>query len=36
MNLDEKLHFNHHAKEKIANANKGIGLIRKLAHVLPR
>ena len=36
MNLDEKLHFNHHAKEKIAKANKGIGLIRKLAHILPR
>ena len=36
MHLDEKLNFNHHVKEKIAKANKGIGLIRKLAHVLPR
>ena len=34
MHLDEKLNFNHHAK--IAKANKGIGLIHKLAHVLPR
>ena len=34
MHLDEKLNFNHHVKEK--NANEGIGLIRKLAHVLPR
>ena len=36
VHLDEKLNFNHHVKEKIAKANKGIGLIRKLAHVLPR
>ena len=36
MHLDEKLNFNHHVKEKIAMANKGIGLIFKLAHVLPR
>ena len=36
MHLDEKLNFNHHVKEKIAKANKGIGLIHKLAHVLPR
>ena len=36
MHFDEKLNFNHHVKEKIAKANKGIGLIRKLAHVLPR
>ena len=36
MHLDEKLNFNHHVKEKIAKANKGIGLIYKLAHVLPR
>ena len=35
MHLDEKLSFNH-INEKIAKANKGIGLIRKLAHVLPR
>ena len=36
MHLDEKLSFNNHLKEKIANANKGIGLIHKLAHILPR
>ena len=35
IHLDEKLNFNHHINEKIAKANKGIGLIRKLAHVLP-
>ena len=35
MHLDEKLNFNHHVKEKIAKANKSIGLIRKLAHALP-
>ena len=34
--LDEKLNFNTHVKEKITKANKGIGVIRKLAHVLPR
>ena len=34
--LDEKLNFNHHLEEKIAKANKGIGLICKLAHILPR
>ena len=33
MHLDEKLNFNHHLEEKIAKANKGIGLIRKLAHI---
>ena len=36
MHLDEKLNFNTHVKEKITKANKGIGVIRKLAHVLPR
>ena len=36
MHLDEKLNFNHHLEEKIAKANKGIGLIRKLANILPR
>ena len=29
------MNFNHHGKEKVAKANKAIGLIRKLAHVLP-
>ena len=36
MHLDEKLNFSTHIKEKIAKANKGIGIIRKLAHALPR
>ena len=36
MHLDEKLNLNHYVKEKIAKANKAIGLIRKLAHVLSR
>ena len=35
MHLDEKLNFNTHIKEKIAKANKGIGTVCKLAHVLP-
>ena len=34
--LDEKLNFNHHVKEKITKANKGIGVIKKLSNVLPR
>ena len=33
MHLDEELNFNHHINEKLAKANKGVGLI---AHVLPR
>ena len=36
MHLDEKLNFNHHINEKIAQANKGIGLILILAHFLPK
>ena len=36
MHLDEKLNFNIHIKEKIAKANKYIGIIRKPAHILPR
>ena len=36
MHLDEKLNFNTHVKEKITKANKGIGVIHKVAHVLPR
>ena len=35
MHLDEKLNFNTHIKEKIAKANKGTGIICKLARVLP-
>ena len=36
MQLDEKLNFSHHVREKISKANDGIGLIRKLAYVLCR
>ena len=36
MHLDEKLNFNMYIKEKIAKANRGIGMICKLAHLLPR
>ena len=40
IHLDEKLNFNHHVKEKITKANKGIGVIKKLnntqeMHCLP-
>ena len=34
MHLDENLNFNHHVKEKIAKAKKGIRLIRNAAHIL--
>ena len=33
---DRRLNFNHHLKEKISKANKGIGLIRRHYHNLPR
>ena len=36
IHLDEKLNFNYHINKKITKENKGIGLICKLAHVLPR
>ena len=36
MHLNERLNFNTHVKEKIAKANKCIGIIRKLAYLLPR
>ena len=36
MHLDEKLNFNTHVKEKTSKANKGIGIIPKLSHLLPR
>ena len=36
IHLDEKLNFNHHVKEKITKANKGIGVIKKLSSTLPR
>ena len=34
--LDRKLYFDHHLKDKISKANKGIGLIRRLYNFLPR
>ena len=34
--LDERLSFNHHLKDKFSKANKGIGVLRKLFHYLPR
>ena len=36
MHWDEKLNFNTHFNEKIAKANKDIGIICKLSHLLPR
>ena len=36
MVLDSKLNFNEHIKNKIAKANQGIGLLRKLQPSLPR
>ena len=35
MYLDKKLNFGHHVTEKIAKANKGIGVIKKLLNFLP-
>ena len=34
--LDEKLNFNNHINVKISKANKGIGIIKRLSHILPR
>ena len=34
--LNEKLNFNHHINVKISKANKGIGIIKRLSHILPR
>ena len=36
MPFNALLNFNTHIKENIAKANKGIGIICKLAHLLPR
>ena len=36
MILDKKLRFDHHLREKISKANKGIGLIKRLYNFLPR
>ena len=35
MYLDEKLNFGYHITKKIAKANKGIGIIKKLHNVFP-
>ena len=32
--LDEKLNFNHHINVKISKTNKGIGIIKRLSHIL--
>ena len=34
--FDSQLNFQHHLKEKISKANKGIGVIKKLSYYLPR
>ena len=34
--LDEKLNFNHHIKEKMTKAMKGIGAIKRLSKMLPQ
>ena len=34
--LDEKLNFNHHIKEKMTKAMKGIGVFKRLSKILPR
>ena len=34
--FDGKLNFSTHNKHEVAKASKGIGIIYKLAHVLPR
>ena len=36
MHLDEKSNFSHHINKKIVKMNKDIGIICKLAHLLPR
>ena len=36
LHLDEKSSFNQHIKIKISKANKGIGIIKMLLHILPR
>ena len=36
LHLDEKLNFSQHINIKISKANKGIGIIESLSHILPR
>ena len=34
--LDDKPNFNHHINVTISKANNGIGIIKRLSHILPR
>ena len=36
LHLDEKLNFSQHINIKISKANKGIGIIKRVSHILPR
>ena len=36
LHLDEKLNFNQHISIKISKASKGIGIIKRLSHILPK
>ena len=36
LHLDEKLNFSQHINIKNSKANKGIGTIKRLSHILPR
>ena len=36
MILDEKLSFNEHVSVKLSLARKGVGILRKLFHLIPR
>ena len=36
VHLDEKLNFNQHINIKISKANKGIGIVKRRSHILPR
>ena len=36
LNLNEKLNFSQHINIKISKANKGIGIIKRLSHILPK
>ena len=36
LKLDEKINFKEHLKDKLAIANKGIGMLKKLSNYLPR
>ena len=34
--LNKKINFNHHINVKISKANNGIGIIKRLSHILPK